>query len=134
MRLLPDVRGCFFHFISQRAPVWKYPPARAGEKIVCICRLSGAFQRHGEPRNGNLTSARTRWPREKKAVRSLRESGNGSTMMKIMTGGKGGGAVCLCVCVWTDNEERLLVNIKLEYKGRRKARRRLQSASAQTRM
>lgn len=44
----------------------------------------------------------------------------------------GGGAVCLCVrvcaCVRTDNEERLLVNIKLEYKGRRKSRRRLQTA------
>lgn len=49
-------------------------------------------------------------------------------------GQRGGSRVPVCVCVWTDNEERLLVNIKLEYKGRRKARRRLQSASAQTRM
>lgn len=118
----------FFRFISQRPPVSK-SPARTRKEIVCICWLSGAFQRHDEPRNGNLTSVRPRWPEEKKPKRSLRKSGNGSTMMKIMMGSKRGE---ICACVWIYNEVLLLLNIKLEYKERKKGRWRL--CSAQTGM
>lgn len=105
------------------------PPARAGEKIVCICRLSGAFQRKWQFNLCTDTLAR-----RKEGCQEPEGKWKWLNNDENNDGGQRGGAVCLCVCVWTDNEERLLVNIKLEYKGRRKARRRLQSASAQTRM